>query len=125
MSQPESTRVDRWVWAVRLAKTRSEATTACRGGHVRVNGKPIKPASPVRVGDEVRVMRAGRERIVEVTKIIEKRVGAAVAAECLIDRSPPPPPREFVAPVAVRERGSGRPTKKERRQLDRLRGRRR
>jgi len=125
MSEPESTRVDRWVWAVRLAKTRSEATTACRGGHVRVNGKPIKPASPVRIGDEVRVMRGGRERIVEVTKIIEKRVGAAVAAECLIDRSPPPPPREFVAPVAVRERGSGRPTKKERRQLDRLRGRRR
>lgn len=124
MSGPESTRVDRWVWAVRLAKTRSAATAACRGGHVRVNGKPIKPATLVRVGDEVRVMIGSRERIVEVTKIIEKRVGASVAAECLIDRSPPPPPREFVAPVAVRDRGSGRPTKRERRQLDRLRGRR-
>lgn len=124
MSGPESTRVDRWVWAVRLAKTRSAATAACRGGHVRVNGKPIKPATLVRVGDEVRVMIGSRERIVEVTKIIEKRVGASVAAECLIDRSPPPPPREFVAPVAVRDRGTGRPTKRERRQLDRLRGRR-
>ncbi|HLS04327.1 MAG TPA: RNA-binding S4 domain-containing protein [Actinomycetales bacterium] len=124
MSEPESTRVDRWIWAARLAKTRSAATTACRGGHVRVNGKPIKPASLVRVGDEVRVMLGSRERIVEVVKIIEKRVGAAIAAECLIDRSPPPPPREFVAPVAVRDRGTGRPTKKERRQLDRLRGRR-
>src|SRR5690625_7650898 len=106
MSGPESTRVDRWVWAVRLAKTRSAATAACRGGHVRVNGKPIKPATLVRVGDEVRVMIGSRERIVEVTKIIEKRVGASVAAECLIDRSPPPPPREFVAPVAVRDRGT-------------------
>lgn len=122
MAALTSTRVDRWVWAVRLAKTRSAATTACRGGHVRVNGKPIKPATPVRVGDEVRVMQGSRERIVEVVKIIEKRVGAAVAAECVIDRSPPPPPREFVAPVAVRDRGTGRPTKKERRQLDRLRG---
>src|SRR5690625_123417 len=92
---------------------------------IRPISSSVKPAALVRVGDEVRVMRGGRERIVEVTKIIEKRVGAAVAAECLIDRSPPPPPREFVAPVAVRERGSGRPTKKERRQLDRLRGRRR
>lgn len=119
-----STRVDRWVWAVRLAKTRSAATAACRGGHVRVNGKPIKPATPVRVGDEVRVMRGNREHIVEVVRIIEKRVGAAVAAECLIDRTPPPPPREFVAPIAVRDPGTGRPTKKERRQLDRLRGRR-
>lgn len=123
MGEPTSTRVDRWVWAVRLAKTRSAATAACRGGHVRVNGKPIKPATPVRVGDEVRVMIGSRERIVEVVKIIEKRVGAAVAADCLIDRSPPPPPREFVAPVAIRDRGTGRPTKKERRQLDRLRGR--
>ena len=84
----------------------------------------MKPAALVRVGDEVRVMIGSRERIVEVTKIIEKRVGASVAAECLIDRSPPPSPREFVAPVAVRDRGSGRPTKRERRQLDRLRGRR-
>lgn len=90
---------------------------------MRVNGNPIKPASPVRIGDEVRVMTGNRERIVEVTKIIEKRVGAAVAAECLIDRSPPPPPREFVAPVGVRDRGTGRPTKKERRALEKLRGR--
>src|SRR5690625_1667299 len=124
MSEPESTRVYRWVWAVRLAKPRVGATVACRAGHVRVNSKPIKPASLVRLGDEVRVMIGSRERIVEVTKIIEKRVGASVAAECLIDRSPTPPTREFVAPVAVRDRGTGRPTKRERRQLDRLRGRR-
>src|SRR5690625_7752396 len=124
MSGPESTRVDRWVWAVRLAKTRSAATAACRGGHVRVNGKPIKPATLVRVGDEVRVMLGSRERIVEVVKNIEKRVGAAIAAECLIDHSPPPRPREVVAPVAVRDSGTGRRTKKERRQLERLRGRR-
>lgn len=120
----ENTRVDRWLWAVRLFKTRTAATDACRAGHVRINGAKVKPAAVVKVGDRV-VARVGeRQREVEVARIIEKRVGAAVAAECLIDHSPLPPPREVAPPVAQRDRGSGRPSKRERRQLDRLRGRR-
>jgi ribosome-associated heat shock protein Hsp15 len=115
-------RVDAWIWSVRLAKTRSAAGTACRAGHVRVNGERAKPAQLVRPGDEVRVRQEGRERIVIVQKTIAKRVGAPVAAECLIDKSPPPPPREFVAAVPVRDRGTGRPTKRDRREMDRLRG---
>jgi ribosome-associated heat shock protein Hsp15 len=118
----ETTRVDRWLWAVRLYKTRAAATDGCRGGHVRVNGTPAKPASPVRVGDLVEAHVAGRERVLEVTRLIDKRVGAAVAADCLVDRSPPPPPREErLPPMFEREPGTGRPTKRDRRRLDRFR----
>lgn len=117
----ESVRVDSWTWAVRLFKTRSAAATACRGGHVKVNGETARPAQPVKVGDEVRVRAAGRDRIVEVVRLVNKRVGPPVAAECIIDRSPPPPPKEILASVPRRDPGSGRPTKRERRELDRLR----
>ena len=116
-----ATRVDSWIWAIRLTKTRSAAGAACRGGHVRVNGVTAKPAQPVTIGDEVRVRLHGHERIVEVTKLIAKRVSAPAAAECFIDRSPPPPPREVLASQPRRDRGAGRPTKRERRELDRLR----
>jgi ribosome-associated heat shock protein Hsp15 len=118
----ETVRVDVWIWSVRLLKTRSMATDACRGGHVRVNDQRVKPAAVVRAGDEVRLRHDGRERIVTVRRVIRKRVGAAVAAECYRDDSPPPPPR---GPVAVRERGAGRPTKRDRRELERLRDLRR
>lgn len=115
--------MDSWIWAVRLTRTRSIASDACRGGHVRVNGFRVKPAHAVRPGDEVRLRHDGHERIVVVSRIIAKRVGAAVAAECYVDKSPPPPPREEIVTVAVRDRGAGRPTKRERRDLDRLLGR--
>lgn len=118
----ETVRIDSWVWAVRLVKTRSQGATACRGGHVQVNGERVKPAYSVRVGDEVRLRHEGRERVVIVKRLIRKRVGAPVAAQCYIDNSPPPPPREAVAPVGIRDRGTGRPTKRDRRELERLRG---
>jgi ribosome-associated heat shock protein Hsp15 len=117
----EATRVDRWVWAVRLYKTRAEATDACKGGHVSVNGRGAKPATPVAVGSTVEARARGRNRILEVTRVIDKRVGAAVAAGCYVDHTPPEPEQDRVR-VADRERGSGRPTKRERRQLDRWRG---
>ena len=115
-------RVDVWLWSVRIYRTRSLATAACRAGHVRVNGERAKPAQPVRVGDEVRV-RTDRERILTVSGLLRKRAGAPVAAAAMIDSSPPPPPREEVAAPVLRGRGAGRPTKRERRDLDRLRGR--
>ncbi len=119
---PASVRVDAWIWSVRLTKTRSIAATACKAGHVRVNGERVKPAHTLRVGDEVRLRHEGRERIVVVTRLILKRVGAAIAAECYTDNSPPPPPREAAAAVGIRDRGTGRPTKRDRRVLDQLRG---
>ncbi|MGW4578064.1 RNA-binding S4 domain-containing protein [Rhodococcus aetherivorans] len=117
-----SVRVDSWTWAVRLFKTRSAAAAACRGGHVRVNDVPAKPSQPVKVGDEVRVRVAGAERIVRVTQLLAKRVGAPVAAQAYEDHSPPPPPKEILASIPRRDRGTGRPTKRDRRELDRLRG---
>src|ERR1700742_3247542 len=91
MDGVESTRVDKWLWAVRLTKTRPDAAAACRGGHVRVNDKPAKPATTVAPGDHVRARVGERTRVLEVVRIIQKRVGAADAATCFIDRTPPPP----------------------------------
>jgi len=116
----QSTRVDKWLWSVRLAKTRSVAAEGCRGGHVRVNGRTAKPATTVVPGDEVRARFGDITRVVEVRRVIEKRVGAADAVTCYLDRTPRPEPANLVA-VAVRDRGAGRPTKRDRRMLDRLR----
>ena len=123
MADLESARVDAWLWAVRVCKTRSAATSACRAGHVRVNGDRAKAALPVRPGDEVRVRLNGFDRILVVRRPIVKRVSADVAATAMEDRTPPPPPREAMPTLPVRDRGAGRPTKRERRDLDRLRGR--
>ncbi|MEU6401884.1 RNA-binding S4 domain-containing protein [Streptomyces sp. NPDC046985] len=117
----ETVRADSWIWAVRLVKTRSVGAAACKGGHVRVNGERVKPAHSVRVGDEVRLRHEGRERVVVVKRLIRKRVGPPVAVQCYVDNSPPPPPREAVAPIGLRDRGAGRPTKRDRRELERLR----
>ena len=123
MRPVESTRVDRWLWSVRLYPTRSAATAACQGGHVRVNGRAAKPATSVSMGDRVTATVHGDERVLEVARVIDKRVGAPAAAECMVDHSPPPAVRERVAPLFTRDRASGRPTKRERRQLDRFRQR--
>ncbi|GAA0267900.1 hypothetical protein GCM10010302_02080 [Streptomyces polychromogenes] len=116
-------RVDAWIWSVRLTKTRSVAATACRAGHVKVNGERAKPAQQVRAGDEVRLFHAGRERVVVVRRPVTKRVGAPVAVECFVDNSPPVPTAVEAAVVGIRDRGAGRPTKRERREFDTLRGR--
>ncbi|WP_250283707.1 MULTISPECIES: RNA-binding S4 domain-containing protein [unclassified Frankia] len=122
-AQEESVRVDAWIWSVRLVSTRSQAAAACRAGHVHLNGERVKPAHAVHAGDEVRVRHAGRERTIVVTRVLNKRVSATVAGECFIDRSPPPAARESVAATGVRDRGAGRPTKRDRRALEHLRNR--
>ena len=122
VTSPSSARVDSWIWAVRVLKTRSAATAASKAGHVRVNDERAKAAQPVRLGDEVRVRTGEGERILIVRRLIVKRVSAAVAAECFDDLTPPPPPREERVLTAVRDRGAGRPTKKDRREIDRLLG---
>lgn len=112
--------MDRWLWAVRLTKTRPDAATACRGGHVRINDRVAKPSTTVSPGDQVRALVGERTRIVEVVRVIQKRVGAADAVTCYLDRTPALPPTTAAA-VAVRDRGAGRPTKRDRRVLDKWR----
>jgi ribosome-associated heat shock protein Hsp15 len=121
----ETVRIDKWLWSVRIFKTRSAAATGCRGGHVKIEGRAVKPSRPVAIGDTVSAQVGARLHELEVVRLIDKRVGASLAAECFIDHSPPPPPRATVSDQGARERGSGRPTKKERRQLERFRSGRR
>ena len=116
----EETRIDRWLCAVRLVKTRPMATQLCEGGHVRVNGTSAKPSTKVRAGDAVHALIAERERILEVVRPIETRVGAPVAVTCYVDNSPPPVVRE-IAPGIKAIRGQGRPSKQLRRELERIR----
>lgn len=117
---PESVRVDSWLWAIRVYKTRSAATTACRAGHVRVNGEKVKAAQAVRIGDQLRIRIAGFDRILVIRQLLVKRVGAPIAAAAYEDQTPE---REPQAALGLRDRGAGRPTKRERRDIDRLRGR--
>ncbi|MGZ5368491.1 RNA-binding S4 domain-containing protein [Aeromicrobium sp.] len=118
-----TTRADVWTSSVRLYKSRSVASAECRAGHVRINGAKAKPAQPVSVGDRVEALTDAGLRTAIVKKIIVKRVGATVAAECFDDLTPPPLPREETPVMPRRDRGAGRPTKRDRRALDRLRKR--
>ena len=116
----DETRIDRWLAAVRLAKTRPIATQLCDAGHVQVNGRNAKPSTKVRVGDRVKAYIAERERDVEVVEVIEARVGAPVALTCYIDHSPSPPV-ETLPPGMEWTRHAGRPSKRLRRELARMR----
>ncbi|WP_029068690.1 RNA-binding S4 domain-containing protein [Jonesia quinghaiensis] len=119
---PAHARVDVWVWATRLAKTRSLAAKAARAGHITINGERAKPATAVSAGDRLTVRIGEVRREVEVKAIITKRVGAPIAVTCYIDHTPPPV-RDSTPPMPRRDRGAGRPTKRERRQLDSFLGR--
>jgi ribosome-associated heat shock protein Hsp15 len=115
-------RIDKWLWAARFFKTRSLASAACTGGKVDVNDEAAKPARAVRVGDMVQItLPQGRRRIVKVAMLDDRR-GPAPAAHALYeDLTPPEPPRARQTPPPYRPPGAGRPTKRERRALDRLR----
>lgn len=116
-------RIDKWLWAARCFKTRSQASTACTAGHVKLDGVSVKAAKTVKPGDRVEVRTPGGLRILEVVALGDRRGPASVARTLYVDHTPAPPPKEEVAAVAVRERGAGRPSKRDLRQLRRLRGR--
>jgi ribosome-associated heat shock protein Hsp15 len=121
----ESVRVDRWLWAIRLYKTRTAAGAACRAGHVAINGAKVKPAATVKVGDRVSARVGDRQREVEAVQLIDTRVGAKVAVDCYVDHSPAPEPFDAGRLIeGVRDPGAGRPTKRDRREMERLKGRR-
>jgi len=120
----DSIRVDKWLWAARVFKTRSQASAACDGGKVDVNDEAVKPARRVRAGDLITVtLPRGRRRILKVAGVGERRGSAEIARMLFEDLTPPEPPRARQAPPPWRVPGSGRPTKRERRDTERLRGR--
>ncbi len=120
----QDTRIDKWLWAARFFKTRSLAARACDGGKVDVNDQRAKPARPVRAGDMLAITQPRVRRIVRVLVVTERRGSGADASQLYEDLTPPPPPRELrPAPSAYRPSGAGRPTKRDRRAMDRLAGR--
>jgi ribosome-associated heat shock protein Hsp15 len=119
----DSVRLDKWLWAARVFKTRSLAAHACDGGKVDVNDQAAKPAKGLRPGDLIRVsLPQGRRRILKVAMLDDRRGSATIAAALFEDLTPPEPPRARLAPPPRREPGAGRPTKRQRRDIDRLRG---
>ncbi len=115
-------RIDKWLWAARLFKSRTLAGQACHGGKVDVNGQGAKPGKLVRPGDMVEVTLPSGRRILKLLALGERRGPANVARTLYEDLTPPAPPGpEPIPPPVRRPRGLGRPTKRERRQLSRIR----
>jgi len=117
-------RVDKWLWAVRVYKSRSASNDACSNSRVLVNEEVAKPATKVKVGDIVEARRKDRTVIYQVVQLLEKRVGAALVPKAVEDLSPPVPKRDSGEELLLgrRDRGAGRPTKRDRRQIQRLKG---
>jgi len=120
----EKTRIDKWLWSVRLFKTRTLATDACKNGKVRVNDILVKPSFLIQIGNKIEVKKDGFTLLFEVVKIIEKRVGAPIAEKCYINQTTELELNKYKdwfigkSPVEQREKGAGRPTKKERRVIE-------
>ena len=123
---PETERVDKWLWTVRIFRTRSLATDACRAGSVAVNGQPVKASREVRVGETVAVRQGLVQRTLGVLGVPPSRVSAKIVAGYCDDRTPPEEfekaRRQRVQQFLARAKGSGRPTKRDRRLLDNLFG---
>ena len=119
----EKIRVDKWLWAIRIYKTRTAATKACEAGRIKKDDDKLKASSKISVGDKLIVRINHINRTLVVKKLIEKRVGAQIAQECYEDLTPPEDlivPKfksAFLLPNAYREKGTGRPTKKDRRDI--------
>lgn len=122
MSDTDSLRLDKWLWYTRLCKTRTQATALCRSGRVRVNRMPVrKPNHGVRTDDVLTFPLGRRIRVVRVLALGERRGPFREAQTLYEDLSPPPSKDDGPTPTAPqRERGAGRPTKRERRAIDRL-----
>jgi len=121
MENQEGLRIDKWLWAVRIFKTRSLATAACNAGKVKVNGQPVKPSREVRKDLVIHVQEGPLTRIIRVVDLLHNRVGAKLVHGFMQDMTPPEEYerlREIRRSVPKRPRGVGRPTKKERREID-------
>lgn len=122
MSGQNEARLDKWLWAARIYKTRTLAADACKNGRVAINGAQAKPSRSLKVGDEVSVRKPPVTYTFRVLQAIEKRVGAKLLPEILENITPPEQYEVLemsrISGFVDRARGTGRPTKKERRALD-------
>lgn len=124
----EKVRIDKWLWSVRIFKSRSLATKACKDGDVLISDQRVKPSQTIETGELIQVKKNGFDMTFRVDKLIEKRVGAPIAVECYKDLTPEEEYNKYESwylrskPVEYRERGAGRPTKRERRELDKFKG---
>ena len=117
-------RIDKWLWHARVVRTRSAAASMVGGGMVRLNNERVQqPSRPVRLGDVVTVALDRYVRILKVTGYAERRGSADIARGLFEDLTPPAAPKPSASPSGRRDEGAGRPTKRERRETDRLRGR--
>ncbi len=120
----QNMRIDKYMWAIRLFKSRTEASEACSGGRVKAGGVSVKPSHEIKPGDVISVRKGAVLRTYRVIAPVERRVGAALVPNYAEDLTPQSEIDKMRAPVETvfvkRDRGSGRPTKKERRDLDAL-----
>ena len=123
-NKEEPIRIDKWLWAARLFKTRSLAADAIKGGKVKVDGNPVKPSREVKEGDVIQVQIEQLHKVVQVKTVIKNRVSAKQVPEVYADLTPKEEYEriEFMRAYKAewRDRGAGRPTKKERRMIERL-----
>jgi ribosome-associated heat shock protein Hsp15 len=123
MSDTQKIRIDKWLWSVRFYKTRTLATEACSAGKIKIENENVKPAYMLKVGQIMQINRQGEKLTIKSIKLIEKRVSAPLATECYKDLTPPEEKNKLNFPSAfyeVRDKGIGRPTKKNRRDIDKF-----
>lgn len=123
-TESEKLRIDKYLWAIRIFKTRSLATEACRAGRVKLNGQNVKPSYLVKVDEVFHIQKGVEKKVVKVLALLEKRVDAKTAVQHYEDQTPEEETYRhksmFNAPVLKRDRGTGRPTKRDRREIDDL-----
>lgn len=124
---PKKIRIDKWLWAVRIYKTRTKASKACDEGKIKIDDSKVKSSYKVAVNDVIQVRINYQNRVYKVLDVIEKRVGAPLAEACYNNLTPPEEMEKasmksaFHLPTAYRKRGEGRPTKRDRREIDSFR----
>jgi len=126
MAEKEKLRIDKYLWAVRAFKTRTLAADACKAGRVKLDSNNVKPSHEVKLGEVYQVSKGPERKVIRVTGLLENRVDAKTAANFYEDITPVEQTMAFKsmfeAPVLKRDRGSGRPTKRDRREIDDLQG---
>lgn len=123
-TETEKLRIDKYLWAIRIFKTRSLATEACKAGRVKLNGQNIKPSYVVKVGETYSIQKGIERKVIKVTGLLERRSDAKTAVQFYEDHTPVEETyafkSTFQAPILKRDRGAGRPTKRDRREIDEL-----